>query len=108
MFKYSKTMLLIASVCSANFAYADSEKLIQVNASKQIPNKYIVVFKTVPTSFANVGIAEQTSQNVDKVLGKYGIKANKVFGNTLNGAQYTLSKGQLKQLLKELLIKVLF
>ena len=32
MFKYSKTMLLIASVCSANFAYADSEK---INPSKR-------------------------------------------------------------------------
>ena len=59
MFKYSKTMLLLASVCSANFAYANSDKLLQVNASKQVPNKYVVVFNTVPKTLANAGIEEQ-------------------------------------------------
>lgn len=105
MFKYSKTMLLIATVCSANFAHANSDKLIQVNASKQVPNKYVVVFNSVPKSLASGGIAEQAKENVDKIRGKYGVNANKLFGNTLNGAQYTLSKGQLKQLLKEDLVQ---
>ncbi len=101
MFKLSKTMLLLAGVFAAQSSYANSEKLIQVNNNNVVPNKYIVVFKSNQSLLSTSSVAEMAQQNAEMMSGKYGIKATKLFGNTLNGGLFTLTKGQLKELLQD-------